>query len=88
MFYVSEGEGHDRRKLQTAAILICLTAKGGDNPPSAHTPRKERAEREVEMESEGEAKKPKGTERNCDKDTKSRQRREPGAGGLRENCNI
>lgn len=57
MFYVSEGEGHDRRKLQTAAILICLTAKGGDNPPSAHTPRKERAEREVEKESEGEAKK-------------------------------
>lgn len=50
VFYVSEGEGHDRRKLQTAAILICLTAKGGDNPPSAHTEEREGRKRGGEGE--------------------------------------
>lgn len=37
----------ERSPIQTAAILICLTGKRGDNLP-LHTPGEERGEREVE----------------------------------------
>lgn len=60
----------ERSPIQTAAILICLTGKRGDNLP-LHTPGEERGEREVENKKRERAKsKERRAEQNCDKGAK------------------